>query len=310
VIGVIVGTIVAVPMGLTDGELLSGKVPPTWRFWKHFRHYFDWNSATGGAFFACFRGFEFESASSAAVQLFKLTLIDLFDTTGAVTGCIWRYDLVDEHGLPRGYGKIMYVDAIAALVSPLLGITSVSAAIESAIGIVAGGRTGVVPLVVAVMSFLAFFCAPPFAFVPVTVIGGAMIYGGLAMIPAIAFVDFSDLREAVPGWFTMMIIGSSSSIPKGIGFGTLISVIAFIIEWFINLVIWVVRGRGRRANPGLADRNHNLHHHRCIPCAPQEEVGEHALGSIKSDKWWIPVNHTKHFDVIFNFISETMWSLN
>jgi AGZA family xanthine/uracil permease-like MFS transporter len=240
VIGIVIGTIVSIPLGTAEIDVITGAVRPTWRFWENFANYFSWEK---GVVLACFRGFDFKSGPSLATQTITLILLDIFDTFGAVIGCSAQAGLVDENGVPRTYGKIMYADALAAIASSLTGVTSVSVLIESATGVVAGGRTGLVPVVVAVLFVAALFLGPLFIFIPTGVSAAPMIYGGLAMIPGIVFVDFSDLREALPGWLTLVVTGCTSSIPKGLAFGTLSYVIVVVLEWVINLVIWVVKGR-------------------------------------------------------------------
>jgi xanthine/uracil/vitamin C permease (AzgA family) len=70
-----------------------------------------------------------------------------------------------------------------------------------------------------------------------------VIYGGLAMVPGIARLDFGDIREGMSAFLTLIVMGYASSISKGIAFGTVADVVVSIIELGINLVVWIVRGR-------------------------------------------------------------------
>jgi AGZA family xanthine/uracil permease-like MFS transporter len=113
--------------------------------------------------------------------------------------------------------------------------------IESAAGVAAGGRTGLVGVFVAGLFVVAMFFSPlvraisggytmpetllidgqqvarTFVFYPVT--SPALIVVGSLMIRAVRDVDWDDFTEALPAFLTLALIPLTFSITDGIAFG-------------------------------------------------------------------------------------------
>ena len=87
IIGVIIATLVGIPMGVTKWSGMS------WKFWETFAAFFSFNgSENGGVFFACFtEGFKWAGGASqimpAIMTVITFCMIDMFDTMGTVVGC-------------------------------------------------------------------------------------------------------------------------------------------------------------------------------------------------------------------------------
>ena len=61
--------------------------------------------------------------------------------------------------MPR-IGRVFIADSLAAMGGALLGTSTVTSYIESAAGVKAGGRTGLIGVTVAVLFLLTLFFAP------------------------------------------------------------------------------------------------------------------------------------------------------
>jgi AGZA family xanthine/uracil permease-like MFS transporter len=245
VIGMLIGTIIAIPLHVTDTAIIAGKASVTWAFWKNFENYFKWDSMKGGIFFACFRGFKFPEGSAMAVVMNVITLgmVDLFDTMGTVVGCATKAGLNDEDGKPEGYGRTMISDSIAAIAASLFGTSSVTTFVESGTGISAGGKTGMVALTVSVAFLLSLFFLPVFAFIPVAASGAALIYVGVLMMSTVRSVDFDDVTNGLPAFLTIAMMPFTYSITKGIGLGMVSYVFMVFFQWVADMVIWLVKSR-------------------------------------------------------------------
>jgi AGZA family xanthine/uracil permease-like MFS transporter len=245
VIGVLLATIIGIPMDVTDLGILAGKGQVTWKFWDTFNNYFAWDPAKGGVFFSCFRGFNFPAGSAMAVVMNVITLgtVDLFDTMGTIVGLSATPSLREEDGRPTQYSSVLYVDSVASVASGLLGTSSVTAYIESGSGITVGGRTGLVSVVVSLGFFLALFLQPIFAFIPVAAAASVLLYVGVLMVTTISAVNFTDIREVVVAFVTMTMMPFTYSITKGIGLGMLAHVILYAVCWLVDLVVWFAKGR-------------------------------------------------------------------
>ena len=90
--------------------------------------------------------------------------------------------------------------------------------VESSAGVAAGGKTGLTAFVTAILFFLAIFLLPVFAFVPSAAAASALIYVGVLMMSNVKNIDFSNIKNAVPAFLTIIIMPLAYSITTGIGF--------------------------------------------------------------------------------------------
>jgi AGZA family xanthine/uracil permease-like MFS transporter len=93
--------------------------------------------------------------------------------------------------------------------------------VESAVGIEAGGRTGVTAIVVAVLFLASLFFAPLFTAIPAHATGVAIVSMGVPMLGAMATLDFSDSTEWVPAFLTIVLMAFTYNIGVGMTAGLL-----------------------------------------------------------------------------------------
>ena len=80
--------------------------------------------------------------------VFVFLFVDLFDNIGTLVAVGKKAGLFDRaHQIPR-VNRILFADATATVVGSLPGTSTVVSYIESAAGVVAGGRSGVTAIVV------------------------------------------------------------------------------------------------------------------------------------------------------------------
>jgi AGZA family xanthine/uracil permease-like MFS transporter len=251
VIGMLIGTCVAIPLGVADTAIIAGDGHVTWEFWTNFKNYFAWDGDRGGLFFCAFRGFGFPSGSTMHVimNIITLGIVDLFDTMGTVVGCTANTELQDDNGKPLAYGRVMVADAIAAISASLLGTSSVTTYVESGTGITAGGKTGLVAVAVAVCFALSLFFLPLFAFIPIAASGAALIYVGVLMMGSVKEIDFTEVHDAFPAFMTITMMPFTYSITKGIGLGLLSYVVLLLLDWAVDLIVWYFRSRSDPDRP-------------------------------------------------------------
>ena len=239
VIGIILATILALPLGVTNIDILCGKVDGiTWRFWENFKTFFSFNEENGGIFGAAFTGFNMPEGSLMTCVMLVITfaMIDMFDTMGTVVGCCANANLLDENGVPQNYNKMMISDSIATCTGSILGTSTVTTFVESGAGVAVGGKTGLTALVVAVLFLLSIFLLPVFAFIPSAAAAGALMYVGVLMLSNVKSIDLSSPKEAVPAFVTIAMMPLAYSITDGIGLGLISSVVIGIFVFFIQLI--------------------------------------------------------------------------
>jgi adenine/guanine/hypoxanthine permease len=151
--------------------------------------------------------------------VFAFFFVDLFDNTGTLVGVAYRAGLVDRSGhIPR-LGRAFIADSVATIAGAVLGTSTVTSYIESAAGVRAGGRTGLVGVVVAALFLLSLFLAPLAGTVPAYATAPALFYVACLMTRGLAEVDWEDVTEYAPAVVTAVTMPLTFSIANGIAFG-------------------------------------------------------------------------------------------
>jgi len=184
----------------------------------------------------------------------------LFDSVGTLVGVAGQAGLMRNGVLPRARQALL-ADAVGTVAGATLGTSTVTAYIESATGVAAGGRTGLSAVVTALLLLLALFFAPL-----VRMIGGgyavgegimlypvvapALILVGTLMVREVRHIEWDDPTEAIPAFLTVIVMPLAVSITEGIAFGFVAAAILKLatgrgreLHWMIYLfaVLFVLR---------------------------------------------------------------------
>lgn len=151
--------------------------------------------------------------------VFAFLLVDLFDNTGTLIGIAYRAGFIDKSGrLPR-IGRVLLADSSAAVVGAMLGTSTTTSYVESAVGVKIGGRTGLMAIVVGLLFLVALFFAPLAASIPKYATAPALVYVACMMARAFTEIEWDDLTEYVPAVLTAIAMPLTYSIAEGISFG-------------------------------------------------------------------------------------------
>lgn len=179
--------------------------------------------------------------AAIATVVFVFLLVDMLDTSGTLTAVAHQGGMLDAEGRLPNARRALAVDAAGTMLGALLGTSPVTAYIESATGIQAGGRGGATALTVAALFLLCLFLAPLAAAVPAFATAPALIFVAALMAKGLKEIDWDDLTEAAPALMTALAIPFTYSIAAGIGIG-------FISYAAIKLVC----GRAREVGAAVA----------------------------------------------------------
>ena len=148
----------------------------------------------------------------------SLTFVQFFDSTGTLMATGERAGILDKDGNVQ-CERALLADSATSIISGVVGATPTGSFAESTVGIEAGARTGLAPLVVAVLFACALFIGPVFQVIDYSCTVGAMLIVGAAMITQLKGVKWDDwpVAVAVLGTIIMMIL--TYSITDGIVFG-------------------------------------------------------------------------------------------
>ena len=146
--------------------------------------------------------------------------------------------MLDEEGKLPKMNKALLTDAIGTCIGAFLGTSTVTTYVESAAGIMEGGRTGLTAIVTGILFLAALFIAPIAGLVPGAATAPALIIVGVLMMEGVMNIDFSDFTEALPAFMAIAIMPFSYSIANGIAAGLI----------FYPLVK-IVSGRSKEVHP-------------------------------------------------------------
>jgi AGZA family xanthine/uracil permease-like MFS transporter len=115
----------------------------------------------------------------------------------------------------------LLTDAVATTLAGLAGSSPGTAYIESAVGIEAGGRTGLTAVVAGLLFLPFLFLAPLLSIIPSIATAPALVLVGVFMVQPVIKIKWANLDEAIPAFIAMVLIPFTYSITQGIIWGFL-----------------------------------------------------------------------------------------
>ncbi len=162
------------------------------------------------------------------MAIFAFSLSDTFDTIGTFIGTGRKtgiFDAEDEKALESSSGfksrmdRALFADSTATSIGALFGTSNTTTYVESAAGIEAGGRTGLTSVVTAVLFLLCLPLHNLIKVVPMAATAPALVVVGILMMAPFKDIAWAHLEEAIPAFFTVIIMVFSYNISYGIAFG-------------------------------------------------------------------------------------------
>jgi len=149
-----------------------------------------------------------------------LLVMDVFDTVGTLIGVAEQAGFTKNNTLPRA-NRVLMVDATGTVAGACLGTSTVTAFIESAAGVAAGGRTGLTAIVTGLLFLLTLLFSPLVIsigrYLPIT--APALVIVGAMMMQNVAKIDWDDHSEGIPAFLTIVGIPLFYSIADGLALG-------------------------------------------------------------------------------------------
>lgn len=199
-LGILVTTIIGIPMGVTHFNGLLSTPPSISSIFCQF----EWSQI-----FSC----------DMVAIVFTFLFIDMFDTIGTVVGVSVKSGMVDEKGNVDGINKVLMADAVATVAGAMFGTSTTTTYIESASGVSEGGRTGLTSFTIAVCFAIALLFSPLFLAIPGAATGPVLFIVGVMMAAPVKEIDWEDYSEAIPAFVTMLLMPLAYSISDGIMLG-------------------------------------------------------------------------------------------
>lgn len=185
---------------------------------------------------------------TAVLVVISFMLSDFFDTMGTLIGVGAEAGYLDKQGDLTDAQKPLLIDSLGAVAGGLASASSATSYIESAAGVAAGGRTGLVSVVTGILFLLALPFVALVGAIPSVATAPALIVVGVLMIGVLSergpnqerTINFRNLEDALPVVLTMLVMPLTFSITNGIGAG------------FVSYVlVKVASGKAREVHPAL-----------------------------------------------------------
>ena len=212
-IGIIVSTIIGIPLGITSFDGLSfdigGKVTdfPEVSFLN-----LDFAGLLTGESLV-------DSLFAVFMLVISFSLVNMFDSIGTLVGAARQSGMVDENGEIPSMKQALMSDAISTAAGALLGTSTVTTVVESSAGIAAGGRTGLTSLVTSLLFLGSLILAPVVGIIPSAATAPALIFVGILMLSNVKDVDLNNMESALPAFCTIVFMPFTYSIANGIAIG-------------------------------------------------------------------------------------------
>lgn len=178
-----------------------------------------------------------KSLITLLVVIFSICIMDIFETMAMLIVADNFTEISKERFTNKRIPQILEIDAITTSVGATIGSVTVSTYIESTTGIIEGGRTGLTAIITGILFLISTFLSPLVSLVPSAATATTLIVAGILMMNMMKFIDFENIDEAVPAFFTMILMPLTNSILVGIAFG----VISYV-------AIHLFLGKGARVN--------------------------------------------------------------
>ena len=160
------------------------------------------------------------------IIVLTILFMDLFDTLGTLIGASASTNIINHATgeIPR-LNEALMADAVGTTIGALCGTSTVTTYVESATGIMEGGRTGLTAFTVAMLFFVSLFFSPLFLMIPPAATTSALVLVGIMMLRTIIHIDFIDISGAMPCFVTILMMPFTGSVSEGIVLGLLSFVI-------------------------------------------------------------------------------------
>ncbi|MCX5774286.1 MAG: NCS2 family permease [Fusobacteria bacterium] len=175
--------------------------------------------------------------------IFSFVFVNLFDSASTAMACSIEGKLYNKKGEIENIEKILFVDALSTTCASLIGSSSATTFVESATGIAEGAKTGLAALFMGLFFLIALFFSPIISIVPAFATAPALVIVGIIMFKNINRVNLVNLEDAIPAFFTTIIMPLTYSITTGISFGFILYVVVKIFVGNtkeVNSVMWIL----------------------------------------------------------------------
>ena len=182
----------------------------------------------------------FSNIPNLLMIIFTFLFMIFFDATGTLLPLANRCGFVDENGNTEGIDKAFLGDATGAIIGSILGTSSLTAYVESGVGIEIGGRTGLTAIFTGLFFILSLFFSPIIlSLFTSSVTTCALVIVGILMATQLKDINWNNMVVASSTFITILMMLFTNSISLGIAWGFVIYAITSIANKDTGEFNWI-----------------------------------------------------------------------
>lgn len=160
-------------------------------------------------------------SADSMIVILTFLFLDFFGTATTLSAAATQVSDIKRENFEDNK-RIYSADAIGSFVGSIFGTSSLSTYIESVSGIIAGARTGLMSVIVAILFLLSTFFYPVLSLVTPAVTTPAMVVIGIFMMQNITSIKWDGgFEEIIPAFLTIVMMPLTGSIALGLVLGFL-----------------------------------------------------------------------------------------
>ena len=160
-------------------------------------------------------------SADSIIVILTFLFLDFFGTATTLSAAATQVSDIKRESFEDNK-RIYSADAIGSFVGSIFGTSSLSTYIESVSGIIAGARTGLMSVIVAILFLLSTFFYPVLSLVTPAVTTPAMVVIGIFMMQNITSIKWDGgFEEIIPAFLTIVMMPLTGSIALGLVLGFL-----------------------------------------------------------------------------------------
>ncbi|ASP27900.1 xanthine/uracil permease [Spiroplasma corruscae] len=154
------------------------------------------------------------------VSVFIFVILNFFDATGTLKTINIETNKITERNDDLSNSSLI-IDASSTIVGSALGVSHMSAYVESCVGISQGSRTGFSTIITSLLFLLSLVLFPLFKMIPGCISGAATVFIGTIMIKSITDIEWKKPEIGLGAFFSIIFMITTYSIANGIAVGML-----------------------------------------------------------------------------------------
>ncbi|MEG0294944.1 NCS2 family permease [Enterococcus sp.] len=172
-------------------------------------------------FLVAFKNLDKMLSLDSFIVILTFLFLDFFGTATTLSAAATQVSDIKSEKFEDNK-RIYSADALGTFFGSLFGTSSLSTYIESVSGIIAGARTGLMSVVVAILFLLSAFFFPLLSLVTSAVTTPAMVVIGIFMMQNIRNIRWDGpFEEIIPAFLTIVMMPLTGSIALGLVLGFL-----------------------------------------------------------------------------------------